>query len=106
MILWIFLEVVQHYIKELNMLGNCPYCFGNTDTAGNCWNINCPKKKGWENPEYPTYPINPVPAPSYPTGWICPKCGAGLSPTTTKCDCHVKYYTTTGTDIGTNRDDT
>ena len=90
------------------MYTNCPYCFSAVDTGGNCHNTKCPGKTRWTPngplsplPEYPIYPT-----PVAPTGWICPRCGAGLAPTTTKCDCHIKYYTTTGTDIGQNRNDT
>lgn len=40
--------------------------------------------KGWINQEPLKIPSNPR------TGWICPVCGAGVSPDTTVCPCKMK----------------
>lgn len=52
---------------QVNLI--CPICGGETDTAGRCI-------KGCLKPIQPT------------TGWICPVCGAGVSPYATKCNCN------------------
>ena len=38
------------------------------------------------------------------TGWICPNCGAGLAPTSTKCDC-INTWTNPWHDINTFKRD-
>jgi hypothetical protein len=88
----------------MNFLTQCPHCFSEMNSAGNCMNSICPGRT-----PYPGNPIVPdVPYPTWPNvpsepnmGWICPNCGTGLSPTTTKCDCN-RSWTTTGIGINLN----
>lgn len=56
------------------------------------------------SPVYPQIPVTPIsPTTPYPipepsiqpvTGWICPVCGAGVSPYKSKCDCTNNYRIT------------
>ena len=51
--------------------------------------------KRWWSPEIQPSPWeepNIFPKPYGPTGWICPVCGGGNSPSTSKCSCRSHTY--------------
>lgn len=83
----------------------CPHCGSqNTEVDTNCvlttspcqYSYHCKECNKYfassdlcwvdENSLYANPPLLPeIPQPSYPTGWVCPKCGAVMSPTQNTC---------------------
>ena len=97
-----------------NWSGSCPKC-GSLDTEYDSVNVltslppkyNCRCKScentwyGSKNYDFPSYDGN-LPYPSGRTGWICPKCGRGISPDLNVCpycdrNSNIVYCNTTNT---------
>ena len=82
----------------------CPHCGSqNTEVDINCVLTSCPCQYSYhckecnkyftsadlqwiaeDHSHYDPYLTRPY-TPSYPTGWVCPKCGAVMSPTQSTC---------------------
>ena len=81
-----------------------------TDTNDHTTNPNCPDcgKPLWWLGVIPPPPgtvceCNIKINPTGMTGWICPKCGAGVAPFASTCPCNFNY-TVTSTNIRTTSD--
>jgi len=62
---------------------NCSYCGGELDTGLKCINLNCITHQ----PGITT--IKSILSNNTPIGWICPKCGIGVSPNEKVCHCNI-----------------
>lgn len=92
------------YINMRPSFHECPHCHStNTEikidvalsTYPCKYNYHCKDCDEWflstdclvivNDPLYANEPTLTIPEPNYPTGWVCPKCGAVMSPTQSTC---------------------
>lgn len=74
-----------------------PTCYCLTSDGSHA--MNCPLRPNITVHPIP-YDIHLIPYEIYPQpvlGWICPRCGAGVSPHTTNCPCNQMTVTVTWT---------
>lgn len=91
--------MITDYIgSQVNMLPSfkeCPLCHStNTEISINIvlstdpctYQYHCKECNGWFlGTDYLVKPTLATPEFNYPTGWVCPKCGAVMSPTQSTC---------------------
>lgn len=98
-----FEEVVKEFIKKPVQQADYDPNPKSSKPVSNSCNYTWPD--GWTIPWNPIYPQTPtVPFPEVPyvppqtvQGWVCPKCGAGVSPFEKTCPCNSLTVTITNT---------
>lgn len=83
--------------KTTTTYGNCVhYCNGTCGFSGNC---DGPQIGDW--PPGPQIGDTPSAGWGWPQyGWVCPKCGRVLSPTTSSCPCSEPVPPKVSTNVG------